>query len=39
MGARINLDGRVWKIEDMCVDDLLTVVDEVEELISREPVK
>ena len=39
MGARINLDGRVWKIEDMCVDDLLAVVDEVEELISREPVK
>ncbi len=39
MGARINLDGRIRKIEDMCVDDLLTVVDEVEELISREPVK
>ena len=35
MGARINLDGRVWKREDMGVADLLAVVDEVEELISR----
>ena len=37
MGARINLDGRVWKIDDMCVEDLLAVVDEAEELTSREP--
>lgn len=37
MGARIKLDGRAWGIEDMCVDDLLAVVDEVEELISRGP--
>ncbi|HEV2092098.1 MAG TPA: hypothetical protein VGR18_02920, partial [Rubrobacter sp.] len=37
MGAKIKLDGRVWKIEDMCVDDLLAVVDEVEELISKGP--
>jgi hypothetical protein len=36
LDARINLNGRVWEIEDMCVDDLLRVVDEVEELISRE---
>ena len=35
MGAKIKLDGRVWKIEDMNVADLLAVVDEVEELISR----
>jgi hypothetical protein len=35
MGAKIKLDGRVRKIEDMCVADLLAVVDEVEELISR----
>ena len=37
MGARINLDGRVWKIDDMSVEDLLAVVDEAEELTSREP--
>ena len=37
MGARISLDGRVWKIDDMCVEDLLAVVDEAEELTSREP--
>src|SRR4028119_656837 len=37
MGARISLDGRVWKIEDMSVEDLLAVVDEAEELTSREP--
>jgi len=37
MGARINLYGRAWKMEDMSLGDLLAVVDEVEELISREP--
>ena len=36
MGARINLNGRIWEIEDMCVDDLLRVVDEAEGLISEE---
>src|SRR4028118_2376014 len=36
-GASINLDGRGWKIEDMSVEDLLAVVDEAEELTSREP--
>ena len=36
MGARINLNGRIWEIEDICVDDLLQIVDEVERLISRE---
>jgi hypothetical protein len=36
MGARINLDGRVREIEDMCVDDLFAILDEVEEFISRE---
>lgn len=38
MGARVNLDGRVRKLDDMCVDDLLAVVDEVAEFISRKPV-
>ncbi len=35
MGARIIMDGRVREIEDMCIDDLLRVVDEVEALISE----
>jgi len=34
MGARINLDGRVWKVEDMSVEDLLAVVDEAGRLTS-----
>ena len=38
MGARINLGGRIWEIKDMCVDDLLAVVDEVEDLVSGERV-
>ncbi len=37
MGARINLDGRVWKIEDMNVEDLLAVVDEAGRLTSNRP--
>jgi hypothetical protein len=36
MGARINLNGRIWKIEDMTLDDLLRIVDEVEEIVSGE---
>lgn len=36
MGARINLDGRIQEMEDICIDDLLTVLDEVEELSSAE---
>lgn len=38
MGARINLNGMVRKVEDMGVDDLLAVLDEVEEHISVKPV-
>ena len=37
MGARINLNGRVWEIEDMSVKDLLAVLDDVEAFISGEP--
>ena len=37
MGARINLNGRVWKIEDMSVEDLLAVVDEAGRLTSNPP--
>lgn len=36
MGARINLNGQIREMEDMSVDDLLAVLDEVEEFISRE---
>jgi hypothetical protein len=36
MGARINLNGRIRQIEDICVDDLLRIVDEAEGLISAE---
>ena len=36
MGARINLNGRIREIEDICVDDLLQIVDEAEGLISTE---
>ena len=33
MDARINLDGKVWQIEDISMNDLLTLVDKVEKLI------
>lgn len=39
MGARVNLDGRIWEIEDMSVDDLLKVLDEVERFIPGGPVE
>lgn len=39
MGARINLDGWVWKMDDMSVEDPLAVVDEVAEFVSGEPVE
>ncbi len=36
MGARISMDGRVWKVEDMSVDGLLRVIDDVERLVAEE---
>lgn len=36
MGARINLDGRIWQMEDMTVEDLLTVLHEVEKVIAAQ---
>jgi hypothetical protein len=39
MGARINLNGQIREIDDMSVEDLLAVLDEVEEFISRETVE
>ncbi len=36
MDAEISLGGRVWKIEDMCINDLIAILDEVEGLIQVE---
>jgi cobalamin biosynthesis Co2+ chelatase CbiK len=33
MDARVSLDGEVWNIEDISIDDLLELVEEVEKLI------
>ncbi|CAN5185433.1 hypothetical protein BH18ACT10_BH18ACT10_00750 [soil metagenome] len=38
MDARISLDGEVWEIEDIRVNDLLTIVDRAEGLIPGKPV-
>lgn len=37
MGARINLDGRIWQTEDMSVRDLLAVLDDAEKVIAGKP--
>ena len=39
MGARVNLNGRVRKMDDMSVEDLLAVVDEVAKIVSGETVE
>ena len=36
MDARISVDGRAWKINDICTKDLLAMVDEAEKLIPKE---
>lgn len=36
MDARISLDGEVWMIEDICVNDLLKIVDRAEALTLRD---
>lgn len=36
MSARISMDGRVWEIEDVSVENLLRVLDEAERLILGE---
>lgn len=36
MDARIRLDGEVWMIEDICVKDLLTIVERAEALTLRD---
>lgn len=37
MDVRVNLDGQIRKIKDMSVKDLISVLDEVEAFVSREP--
>ena len=37
MDVRVNLGGQVREIKDMSVEDLVSVLDEVEAFISREP--
>lgn len=33
MDARISLDGEVWNIKDISIDDLFVIVDQVQQLI------
>ncbi len=36
MDARISVDGRAWKVKDICTEDLLAVMDEAEKMIPKE---
>ena len=36
MDARISVDGRAREVKDICMEDLLAVVDEAEKMISKE---
>ena len=33
LNAMVSLDGKVWEIEDMCVDDLISLKEQTERLI------
>ncbi len=33
LNARVSLDGKVWEIEDMCMDDLISLIEQTERLI------
>ena len=33
LNARVSLDGEVWEIEDICVDDLISLIEHTERLI------
>lgn len=37
MHARISLDGEVWEIRDMSIEDLLEIVDRTQKLMPAEP--
>ena len=33
LSARVSLDGEVWEIEDICMDDLISLIEQTERLI------
>jgi hypothetical protein len=33
LSARVSLDGEVWEIEDICIDDLISLIEQTERLI------
>ena len=33
LNARISLDGKVWEIEDICMDDLIGIIEQTKRLI------
>ena len=33
LNARVSLDGKVWEIEDICIDDLISLIEQTERLI------
>ena len=39
MDARISMGGEVWNIKDICTEDLLEIVDEVEGLTQEKPAR
>ncbi len=36
LNARVSLDGEVWGIEDICIDDLISLVEQTERLIPED---
>lgn len=39
LDARVSMGGEVWNIKDICMDDLLEIVDEVKGLILEKPAR
>ena len=39
LDAKVSIDGEVWNIEDISMDDLMALVDKVEKLIPEETTK
>lgn len=36
LNARVSLDGEVWEIEDICIDDLISLIERTERLIPED---
>ena len=36
LNARVSLDGKVWEIEDICIDDLIGIIEQTEGLIPED---